>query len=68
MKITVKKQRQTKNADAMVGLGLGLLAGAATGGLAAILLAPRSGRETRSLIRTRSSQARRHMAEDARRA
>jgi gas vesicle protein len=35
---------------------LGLLAGAAAGGIAALLLAPKSGRETREMIKGRANE------------
>jgi len=36
--------------------GLGVLAGAAVGGVIALLYAPKSGRETRALIRAKSGE------------
>ena len=45
-------------------LGAGLLVGALVGASAALLLAPQSGRETRTLIRRRARSAR-HRASDA---
>jgi gas vesicle protein len=39
------------------GLFLGIVIGAVAGGLAALLLAPRSGRETRQYIKERASDA-----------
>jgi hypothetical protein len=47
------------NRSGMPGLGmflLGVLAGAVAGGIAALLLAPRSGRETREMIRSKAAE------------
>lgn len=39
------------NRDQAVGFGIGLLAGAAIGGVVALLFAPQSGEETRAMIK-----------------
>ena len=39
------------NKDHAIGFGVGLLAGAVIGGVIALLYAPRSGKETRQLIK-----------------
>lgn len=38
------------NKDRCIGFGIGLLSGAAIGGIIALLYSPRSGKETRQLI------------------
>jgi gas vesicle protein len=43
------------NRDHAVGFGLGLLAGAVIGGVVALLYAPQSGKETRQLVKDKTS-------------
>ena len=43
------------NNDHAIGFGIGLLTGAVIGGTIALLFAPRSGKETRELIKARAS-------------
>lgn len=43
------------NRDRAVGLGIGLLAGAVIGGVIALLFAPRTGKETRQLIKGKAT-------------
>ena len=43
------------NKDHMAGFGIGLLAGALIGGVIALLYAPASGRETRQVIKEKTS-------------
>ncbi len=42
------------NKDNMAGFGIGILAGAAIGGVIALLYAPRSGKETRELLKSKA--------------
>jgi gas vesicle protein len=44
------------NKDHAIGFGIGLLIGAAVGGTIALLYAPRSGKETRQLIKDKASE------------
>jgi gas vesicle protein len=44
------------NKDNAIGLGIGLLAGAVIGGVVALLLAPKSGQETRQLIKDKTTE------------
>jgi gas vesicle protein len=46
------------NNDRAMGFGIGLLAGAAIGGVLALLYAPHSGKETREMIKQRANTAR----------
>ena len=46
------------NNDRAIGFGVGLLAGAAIGGVLALLYAPQSGKETREMIKQRAATAR----------
>ena len=43
------------NKDNVVGFGIGLLAGAAIGGAIALLFAPKTGKETRQLIKDKAT-------------
>jgi gas vesicle protein len=45
------------NSHRAMGLGIGLLAGAAIGGVLALLYAPHSGKETREMIKQRAGAA-----------
>lgn len=45
------------NKDHAIGVGIGLLAGAAIGGIIALLYAPRPGKETRELIKDKATDA-----------
>ncbi len=50
---------ECRNRTAAAGVGMffvGLLAGAVAGGIAALLLAPKSGRETRDMIRGKAME------------
>lgn len=42
------------NRDNVAGFGIGILAGAAIGGVIALLYAPRSGKETRELLKSKA--------------
>jgi gas vesicle protein len=42
------------NRDNVIGFGIGLLAGAAIGGVIALLFAPKTGKETRQIIRDKA--------------
>ena len=44
------------NQDNVIGFGIGLLAGAAIGGAIALLLAPKTGKETRQIIRDKATE------------
>ncbi len=44
------------NKDHAIGFGVGLLAGAVIGGVIALLYAPRSGKETRQLIKDKATE------------
>ena len=44
------------NKDHTIGLGIGLLAGVVIGGVIALLYAPKSGKETRQLIRDKANE------------
>ena len=44
------------NKDNAIGFGIGLLAGAVIGGVIALLYAPKSGKETRQLIKDRATE------------
>jgi gas vesicle protein len=68
MGMAVKRPLPVKNGKPVIKLGLGLLAGLAVGGVAVMLLTPRSGREMRTLIRTRTIQAKDHIVDEARKA
>jgi len=43
------------NKDHAIGLGIGLLSGVVIGGVLALLFAPRSGKETRQLIKDKAT-------------
>lgn len=43
------------NKDNAIGLGIGLLAGAAIGGIIALLYAPKTGKEARQLIQDKAT-------------
>ena len=43
------------NNDYAIGLGIGLLTGAVIGGVIALLYAPKTGKETRQLIKDKAS-------------
>jgi gas vesicle protein len=42
------------NKDLVIGIGIGLLAGAVIGGVVALLFAPQSGKETRQMIKDKA--------------
>jgi len=44
------------NRDNAIGFGIGLLAGAIVGGVAALLYAPRSGKDTRRFIKEQATE------------
>lgn len=44
------------NKDCAIGFGIGLLAGAAIGGTIALLYAPRTGKESRQLIKDKATE------------
>jgi gas vesicle protein len=49
------KQEITMNRDHSIGFGIGLLTGAIIGGVLALLYAPKSGKETRQLIKDKAT-------------
>ena len=44
------------NKDNAIGFGIGLLAGAVIGGVIALLFAPKTGKETRQLIKDKATE------------
>ena len=49
------KGETTMNKDHAIGFGVGLLAGAVIGGVVALLYAPKTGKETRQLIKDKAT-------------
>lgn len=45
------------NKDHAIGIGIGLVAGAAIGGIIALLYAPKTGKDTRDLIKDKATDA-----------
>ena len=64
MKMDTGNQGQ-RTRDNFVPLLIGATSGVILGGIVAILLAPRPGRETRALLQARASSAREHIMGDA---
>jgi len=50
------KEEAAMNTDNAIGFGIGLLAGAVIGGAIALLYAPKSGKETRQLIKDKTTE------------
>ena len=46
------------NKDHAIGFGIGLLAGAVIGGVIALLYAPKSGKETREMLKSKAMETR----------
>jgi gas vesicle protein len=49
------KEKTLMNKDHCIGFGIGLLTGAAIGGVIALLYAPKTGKETRQLIKDKAT-------------
>jgi gas vesicle protein len=49
-------KESTMNKDNCIGFGVGLLAGAVAGGVFALLYAPKSGKETRHLMKDKATE------------
>lgn len=45
------------NRDCAIGFGVGLLAGAVVGGVVALLYVPQSGKETRQMVKDKTTEA-----------
>jgi len=52
------KEETVMNRDNTIGFGIGFLTGAVVGGVIALLFAPRSGKETRQLIKDKAVETR----------
>ncbi len=50
------KEETVMNKDHAIGFGIGLLAGAVIGGVIALLYAPKTGKETRQLIKDKVTE------------
>jgi gas vesicle protein len=50
------KEETVMNKDHAIGFGIGLLAGAIIGGVIALLYAPKTGKETRQLIKDKTTE------------
>jgi gas vesicle protein len=50
------KEETVMNHDHVVGFAIGLLAGAVIGGVVALLYAPKTGKETRQLIKDKATE------------
>jgi gas vesicle protein len=50
------KGEKKMNKDNAIGFGIGILAGAIIGGVVALLYAPKTGKETRQLIKDKTSE------------
>jgi gas vesicle protein len=50
------KEETVMNKDHAIGFGIGLLAGAVIGGVIALLYAPKTGKETRQLIKDKTTE------------
>jgi gas vesicle protein len=59
------KGETVMNKDNAIGFGIGLLAGAVIGGVIALLYAPKSGKETRQLIKDKATEVVDAVKEDA---
>jgi gas vesicle protein len=51
----VVKEETVMNKDHAIGFGIGLLTGAVIGGVIALLYAPKTGKETRQLIKDKAT-------------
>jgi gas vesicle protein len=49
------KEKTVMNKDHAIGFGIGLLSGAVIGGVIALLYAPKTGKETRQLIKDKAT-------------
>jgi gas vesicle protein len=52
----VMKEETVVNKDKTIGFGIGLLVGAVIGGVIALLYAPKTGKETRQLIKDKATE------------
>ena len=52
------KEETVMNKDHAIGFGIGLLAGAVIGGAIALLYAPKSGKETREMLKSKAMETR----------
>jgi gas vesicle protein len=52
----MKKEETVMNKDKATGFGIGLLVGAVIGGVIALLYAPKTGKETRQLIKDKATK------------
>jgi gas vesicle protein len=52
----MKKEETVMNKDKAIGFGIGLLVGAVIGGVIALLYAPKTGKETRQLIKDKATK------------
>jgi gas vesicle protein len=50
------KEGKTMNKDHAIGFGVGLLTGAVIGGVIALLFAPKTGKETRQIIKDKATE------------
>jgi len=50
------KEKTAMNKDHAIGFGIGFLTGAVIGGVIALLYAPKTGKETRQLIKDKTTQ------------
>jgi len=50
------KEETVMNKDHAIGFGIGLFAGAVIGGVIALLYAPKTGKETRQLIKDKATE------------
>jgi gas vesicle protein len=50
------KEEKIMNKDHAIGFGIGLLTGAVIGGVLALLYAPKTGKETRQLIKDKATE------------
>jgi gas vesicle protein len=52
----MNKEETVMNKDKAIGFGIGLLVGAVIGGVIALLYAPKTGKETRQLIKDKATK------------
>jgi len=50
------KEEKIMNKDHVIGFGIGLLSGAVIGGVIALLFAPQTGKETRQMIKDKTTE------------
>jgi len=50
------REKKTMNKDHAIGFGVGLLSGALIGGIIALLYAPKSGKDTRQMIKDKTTE------------